>query len=508
MKKTGIAVAVLLAAGAAATGGAWYTGNQLEAVLNKQIAKTNQQFAEQLPGTGLKLELTSFEKGLFSSEARYRLQLGKLVEDGQGEVLLADHIEHGPFPLSRLLKLKLVPVMAAAHTTLERNAFSEPWFVVAGEGVQPMEVHSAIGYDESVSGTLHLAALQHSDKLKVAFSGMDVDFDVSKDAEKVSLDGRIDSLQFSDENTGALDIRGVTFDSARNLGASGLYLGEGHVRLDSLTLTGKDQPTLSISRIEQYDQAQESNGLLEGRVEYRLDKISYGDKELGSSTMTWTIGSFDVAAVKSLSDLYNAYMLRAGVEQDALAAPEFSEAEEQQLKDGLLALLEAKPRIALEDFALKTANGESHFSLKIGFTKPESLDAQPEELVKQLISNLNVRLQLAKATISDLISYKAVFEPGLDASAVAAEATATAAMVSEMASAMQVARLDGETLVSTFDYANGEVNFNGQVMPVEDFAMLVGMLSSGGMGGADDAQLDDDDGEYGDGLYDEEAEQE
>jgi len=196
MKKTGIAIAVLLAAGAAATGGAWYTGTQLEGVLNEAVAKSNEQIAQQLPGLGMKLELVSFERGFFSSDARYRINLGELgAELPSSELIVLDHIEHGPLPLSRLKRLQLVPVLAHSKARMEQNELLEPLFKLSG-GEEPLVVESSIGFDRSAKGQMRIAPLTFVEegKGRFEFSGFTGDFYATEDASEMKIDGHIDSL--------------------------------------------------------------------------------------------------------------------------------------------------------------------------------------------------------------------------------------------------------------------------------------------------------------------------
>ncbi|WP_162874325.1 DUF945 family protein, partial [Pseudomonas viridiflava] len=60
-KSAGIAVGVIVVAGALATAGAWYTGTQLEGALNDSISQANQELAKSFKGTdtSVKLEMLS-----------------------------------------------------------------------------------------------------------------------------------------------------------------------------------------------------------------------------------------------------------------------------------------------------------------------------------------------------------------------------------------------------------------------------------------------------------------
>ena len=486
MKKTGIAIAVVLATAAASTGGAWYTGTQLENVLNESIERGNEQIAKQLPGSGVKVELASLERGLFTSQARYRLHLGEFASDLPGsELVIVDQIEHGPFPLSRLKSLQLLPVMAYSTSRLEQNELVAPLFKLAGEQ-DPILVSSAIGYDRSASGEYRVAPLTVSEEgVDLSFSGLNGEFDTTEDASELKLSGHADSLvmNFNGAQNGSLKLSGMHLESDRSQGAAGLYLGDGSFRLDSLEVSGDELKPVRLSNMVQTDSMQQDGDKLSGQLSYEIGEVSYDGQVLGSSRMDWSLSDFDGAAMKSLTDLYNAYALRMQA-SGASEVLEPSVEEQAQLLVAVQALLAGKPKIALDNFSIKTANGESRFSLKLALDKPQSLELPPEQLVQQLISRLDARLELAKPMISDIVGYKTLFEPQADPQQVAMEAKMMAEMAGEMANAMQLGKLEGDTIVSSLSYADGNIDFNGQVMPAEQFAAMLAMMSPAGMGAA------------------------
>src|SRR5690606_39301466 len=75
MNRAGIAATALVVLAAAGSAGAWFTGTRMETVIQDNIVRANQQLKDQLPDTDLALELVSFQRGIFSSDARYRLVL-------------------------------------------------------------------------------------------------------------------------------------------------------------------------------------------------------------------------------------------------------------------------------------------------------------------------------------------------------------------------------------------------------------------------------------------------
>ena len=107
-KPAAVLLGFVVAVGAVSAGGAWYTGKQLEPVLQTAIQNANKQLQRSMAGVDgtLALELVSLDRGVFSSTAHYRLKAQGAAFGEQTpnpELLFVDHIEHGPLPFSRLV---------------------------------------------------------------------------------------------------------------------------------------------------------------------------------------------------------------------------------------------------------------------------------------------------------------------------------------------------------------------------------------------------------------------
>ncbi|HAA40247.1 MAG TPA: DUF945 domain-containing protein, partial [Pseudomonas sp.] len=76
-----VLLGLVVAVGVVSAGGAWYTGKQLEPVLQTAIQNANKELQTSMAGVDgtVALELVSLERGVFSSTAHYRLK-------GQGSV--------------------------------------------------------------------------------------------------------------------------------------------------------------------------------------------------------------------------------------------------------------------------------------------------------------------------------------------------------------------------------------------------------------------------------------
>ena len=486
----------VVAVGVVSAGGAWYTGKQLEPVLQTAIQNANKELQTSMAGVDgtVALELVSLDRGVFSSSAHYRLKGQGSVfgeENPNPELLFVDHIEHGPLPFSRLVTLKWLPVMATSHYELEKNATTEKWFAAAKD-VSPLKGVANIGYTRSVNGNIELLPLEFKDDTSsVSFSGANMNFDSTAEGQKVKADGFMNSVKVA-----AVDAKGEHFEAelsgltiASNLEKStfGFYTGQNTVELtDSKFTFGPQKAVLTVKGFEQKDSSETKDNNLAGRVDYKIDEIGYQGKPVGSAAMALSMKNVDIPAMLVLTKLYQDKM--QPVQAAAAAgqpAPELqlTEAEQALAEANVNQVLAAKPQIAVENLSLKTTHGESKFNLLVDLAKPASMELPPGELGKQMIALLDANLTLSKPMIGDVAALQAQLGGVSDAKAIEQQSQMAAEMVSGMAVGTQLATLVGSDVVSKLHYANNEVTFNGQKMTVEQFIGFV-MAKVGAVSGA------------------------
>ncbi|WP_346100584.1 YdgA family protein [Pseudomonas veronii] len=476
----------VVAVGVVSAGGAWYTGKQLEPVLQTAIQDANKELQRSMAGVdgSLDLELVSLERGFFSSTAHYRLKaqgsfFGK--QNPNPELLFVDHIEHGPLPFSRLVSFKWLPVMATSHSALEKNATSEKWFAAAKD-VSPLKGVFNMGYNRSVNGNLELLPLEFKDDTSsVSFSGANLDIDSTAEGKKVKADGYMNSLKVVvvDANGAPFDVEfaGLTVASNVEKSTFGFYTGQNTIELTDTKLTfGPQKAVLTLKGFEQKDSSDIKDNNMDGRVDYKIDEIGYQGKPVGSAAMALSLKNLDVPSSLLLTKLYQDKMQPV---QAAAAAGEpvpelqLTDAEQALVEANVNQLLAAKPHLALENLSLKTTHGESRFSLALDLAKPASMELPPVELGKQVIALLDANLTLSKPMIADVAALQAQVSGVTDPQAIEQQSQMASDMVSGMAVGTQLATLVGSDVVSKLHYANNEVTFNGQKMTVEQFIGFV-----------------------------------
>ncbi|TDV59154.1 YdgA family protein [Pseudomonas sp. LP_7_YM] len=488
-KSVNIAVGVVIVAGALITAGAWYTGTRLESVLGEAIEQGNQELKTAFSSYGgsESIELLSLDRHFFTSTAHYKLTFqNPQYNEGQPiELLLVDNIEHGPFPWSRVKSFNLMPVMAASNMALEKNAFSEKWFAMTS-GQPPVTGHFSMGYDRAGQGRVEFLPFQFTDQDGLfKFSGATLNGSSSADGEKLEASGLLNSLEVSANSQDGpvqLVVKDLTFNSGGTLGKSGFFLGHNDAKVASISLQSGAQSPLQFKDVAYTTLSQEVEGRLNAQMSYDIGNISFDSKDIGSSQMLWKFANIDIASTKKLLRIYQEKIepqTQAALAQGQLYTPQLSAEDRALLQAEFSKLLAAKPYIELEKLSLKTASGESHFSLTMDLGSPTSFDQAGSELLKQLLTQADAKLVLSKPMIRDLATLQAKLAGQTDHAAIAQQAQGAADSVGGMAVMLQLGKVDGDNIVSNVHYANDVVDFNGEKMTAQQFAAA--MMGKAGM---------------------------
>jgi len=489
-KSVGILSGLAIAIAVATTAGAWYTGKQLPAELDNAVARSNAELQKALVTTGgsMSIERVSLEQHFFSSTAQYRLK-ARDINVGEGEVInfdvgVTDQIEHGPFPWSRVKALKLMPVLAVSNSTLHKDDALAPWFAAAGDKA-PVSAQTSLGYDGSVASQIQLAPLKldKADGSSLDFSGLQMEVSGDKDGKASKFHGHADHLLMKlvsdDQPPATFALQGLKLGG--NLAATAhdaIYVGNVDLQLAEAKVTlGPKQQVLLVKGLEQNAlQTLEGPDTVGGRVTYKVGDISWDGRAVGKAQMAVSITSVNAPALQALSKWYQAHL----AEFEAAAAAgqpvpqiQMDDAQKARFQGDLQKLLAAKPKVGVENLSFKTANGESRFNLSMGFAAPASFDLPPDQLSKQMITEVKGKLSLSKPMIGDLATLQALLDGQTDAQAIAMQSGQAGGMVGMMALQSGMATVQGDEVVSSLHYADGMVDFNGQKMTVEEFAMLM-----------------------------------
>jgi uncharacterized protein YdgA (DUF945 family) len=493
MKKAiGVIAGVVVVAGAAWAAGAWYTGERLEAVLRQRIDEGNARLQALLPGGKASLSLESLDRHLFSTDARLQLRLRAAAVDGQpaGQedvVDIAAHIGHGPFPLERVKRGQLMPVMAAGTFALQENDTVRPWFALT-QGAAPLSGHAAIGYSQSVSGTVTLAPVKLArDGNVLDFSGLALDF--SQDADKrTRLDGAVDTLSFKTadaELPSQIEVTGITLATDMRPGPADLQVGSNVLSAKQIAFTPANRAPVILTGYTQRTEASAGQGGLALHGAYDVSMLNVAGQDVGQIQVELGAKSLAPEALKTLATLYGRLWSR-GMEQAQAAGgdsapPDLTPEEQAQALAARQALLAGNPNFYINPILLKTPRGEARFTLSLDLADPGVADQPMEERIARTLRKLDARVSLAQPLLAALLS-QSMQRDGMDATTADAQAQALSGVLAKAAADSGYATVQGSDIVSTLHYADRVVDLNGTKMPLEQFAGLVLQGAMGMMG--------------------------
>lgn len=487
-KATAVIAGIAVVAAAATTGGAWYTGTQLEPVLSAAIEQANRELAASFivdGQPGVHIELLSLERRFFTSTARYRIKLQAMPAGGGAEpreLLLVDHIEHGPLPWSHLKTFRLMPVMAASNFELMPNADTQAWFAMC-QNQPPLRGQVSIGYDEASDTRLQLLPLDARERNNVVqFSGLTARLMLSADASHYSLTGNSDELLADIEGqAGRLQARfkGLSFDTGGTLGASGLYLGHSDLKLAHASLQGVDSAPVQVENLSASGLMQEVEGNLDVQANYSVGALHYANRAVGALQMVLKLANLDIAASREFGDLYRTVIApqwQTPLPDGSLPALRLNTTQRQQLDSIIAKFLDAKPRLQLERLSLATEHGESHLSMTARLANPAPVIPGSPAYWPAMIAGLQADLQLSKPMLADLGSLQASLQGQTDPARVAQAGRDLSATVAGLGQMLGLVKDEGEQVRATLRYSDAVVDFNGQKMPLQQFAQMVGQV--------------------------------
>lgn len=493
MKKAlGVVVGVIVVAGVAWVGGAWYTGKRVEEYVRQGVDEANAKIHAVLPSVKMDLSVASLDRHLFSSDIRYSLKIeGIPADQGQpvrdAEFLLDDHVDHGPFPLGRLKSGQWAPAMATSSFVLVSNATVKPWFDLTKD-VVPLSGSASISYQRDVDGVLTLQPIEVTrDEGTFKFSGMGLNISSKRSDQSAKVTGAIDTLGFTVKDPEApaqFDLSGLTLASDMHQGQSGLQIGTNQLAIKKIGISADKTPPIQLTGYSQNAEITEDANGLSARGLYDVAMVNYGGKDVAGVRIGFGARNMAVDAVKSLAEIYGKVLsrtLKQGPGADRAEAYDLSPPEREQLIKAAEALLAGNPTLFIDPVVVKNAKGESRFNLNLDLASPGPIGQPVDELIAKFIRKLDAKLTLSQPMVASILSQVMQIQ-GIDVAIADKQADAEAQTIGKLAVASGYASLQGDDVVATLGYADKVVDLNGKKMPLQEFAGMV-MGAAMGMGG-------------------------
>lgn len=493
MKKSLVAVSVIVALGVVWTGAAWFTGKQLEGRMAEMVANANAELNNASPQAGLTLSYQDYHRGLFHSSMQLVLKptAGKesaFLKPDQS-VVFAETIDHGPFPFAQLKKFNLIPSMASIHTQLVNNPTAKPLFdITAGKSF--IDAQTRVGYSGATASDIELLPLNYENGAdKVAFSGAQLSADVDGDGNKISLQGDAKSGLVNTVNQYGqrvqLTFNGLSTDGSSQRSEFDERVGEQKAAVEKLAIAveGKEMAVFEGFKINAKSDVQDDKKHLSGQIDYAIDALKVQNQNMGSGRLTLKVGNIDGVAMHAFSQKYNAESQKLLADPAVMQNPEVYQ---QKLLDVVAAnfplLLKGNPTVTIAPLSWKNDKGESTFNLSLFMKDPAGVTGPantPEEQLDRYVKSLDSKLVIPMDMATELMTQVAQLEgyKQEDAAKLAGQQIKGLAAMGQM---FRITKVEDNNITTSLQYGSGKASLNGQSMSLGE---LLGMFALPGIGG-------------------------
>lgn len=476
MKKSLVAVGVIVALGAAWGVASWQTGKKIEANLDEYIAKANKAIKDNYPDAPVTLTAKDFSRGIFSSDVKLIIKETKKSGDTSGEELvILNTIDHGPFPLSQLKSMVFSPNMAAIHSELENNDITKQAFEITG-GKSPVATDTRISYDQSFDIDLAVSKINYKkDGEELAFSGADLNVKFDKEFKNVKGKGSSNELTYRKGDRESIVMKGLSFDSdVAKSGDSYFYLGDQNLSLKELAVVNYSD-TVSLKDLKLNGTSGSKDNKLTADVDYSLGSLSYRDIDLGAISLKGSLKDLDATSANTLMASVEEYTKLS----ESMYTEDFDDAKmealDEKMKSNALGLFKYSPSFAIAPLSWKNSGGESKVNLNVTFNalNEESFKALEhagsfEKVLPVLVKEFGFNMDLSKPMLTDFVAV-AMQSQGMGAKEAKEQGEQGVAQMASMGAMMEIVKVTDKAITMDLKYSNNNIDFNGKKFTVAEF---------------------------------------
>lgn len=483
MKKTKIAIGVVIALGVVWTGTAWYTGKQLEQNMGQVIQDANARINEIVPEGRLHLSYQDYQRGVFSSRLRAVLQSSSQTEDnslikpGQS-IVLEEKIDHGPFPFAQLKKFNLIPAMASVHSQLENTDAVKKLFEITKER-SIAQIETRVGYDGGTRSDITLLPIDYNNPQtseRFASSGGTINIRADSQGNKVDFSGKLDSVTLTLKNQFDIPVvftgNGLDIKADTRLSPEGVRIGEQSITLRNLAATVSDIRAFDMQGINGSSSFNAQNSLISGMINYSVNSLNVQDQNFGQGKLVLKLAKFDANAMKAFSENYNrqtqALMTDPTLRNDPIL---YQQRASQVFSANLPLLLKGNPHVDIAPLSWKNARGESSLNLAVQFKDPATGPARPQnttEAVNKFLKTLDGKLSVSMDMATELMTHVALAE-GHQKDEAAKLADQQVKGIAAMGQMFRLATQKDNNITTTLQYADDQVTMNSEKMTPDQF---------------------------------------
>lgn len=491
MKKSTVALGVIVALGIVGIGGAWFTGEKAQTEYLRQIELANQKLQSLglSDSVNLVYKNKQFDRSFFTSQVEDEVVISLPKEGQVFTIPLSTKLYHGPFPLNQLEQFNFVPTMFSAQGVIGKNETTQPLFDFL-KSDKPVQYQALTSYSLATKGKVELAAGEmtdpHSPQNKIAWSNINIGFDVDKDRagkydmtlDEVTADLGSSSAdgENSQDATAVKSVKtkmkGMKLDASFNPTKwTYIYTGKGSYSTESFEMTSTDYAGKTTSLIEKGLKATSDISLngdfVNLKSESAVDSFVLDGKELGKLTNNSELNHIEANAANALIEAV--FTVFKSVRDDKNVNDEVvSEILSSWVEEHGMAIFNNQPQLKLNPVSISDNQGKVSLDLNVALAKDPKFDLMKGNLYKQF-TDFAVHIHVDKATAEKIMTQ---FAPEEDKALIKEKIEEQA----KQAAAQNIVVNNDKNVTLALVLEKGELKLNGQVIPEEQVQGVLFML--------------------------------
>lgn len=483
MKKRHIVLTLAVVLGSAWLGGSWYSGKLLAEQYPQFVERANNELAQVSLTSPYKLEYKTmqYSKHLFTTTIEDQLVVTNTKSNKSYTLPFKILVEHGPLPLSHLLTLRWLPVMASGNIELLNDPSISSIFE-ATDNKTPFNGDFSVGYDQTVAQIYNFAAINyHSEDGKTILATTPFKLISNTDLHGMGkIETHINNLSLTsfareqDEDEllpfkvilNDLTIKSDYSPTAyKNIGVGtqNIELGSLHI-FDNLQADAKAY--FSIKNVQVNGDMALDKDSVNIHSKLQANSLNISEQNLGNVFYDIAINHLDAKTLNELTEL-----IRKANNVDEL---------EQKLQHASRALFQHQPALKIQPFSLTNSVGENKITADIAFAQTNWQKALIQDKVFSLFDRFSVNIEVNKPALTETVKSLALIDNSTDTQVAQREAQADINEMLQSAVEENIFHQQNDNDY-TFDLKldNGELKLNGQALSEKDIAnmLLMGFLS-------------------------------
>ena len=493
MKKSAVALGVIVALGAVGVGGAWFTGEKAQTEYLRQIELANKQAQALGLSDSFKVvyQNKQFERGFFTSQVEDEVVISLPKEGKVFTIPLSTKLYHGPFPLDQLTKFNFMPVMFSAQGVIGKNETTQPLFDLL-KSDKPVQYQATTSYNLSTKGKVELAGGELTDPespgTKVTWSNINMGFDVDKD-----LAGKYDMTlnevsatvlpEVMEEQDGedmpksiTMKMKGMKVEGSYNPTKwAYIYTGKSTSLVDSFEMAtlyhaGKESTVVQKGFKAKSDISLDGD-FVSAKSENTVDSIAIDGKDFGKLTYNVELNHIEANAINALIEALFTVFESISDEENSSNEEMVSEILSSWAENHGMAIFNNQPQIKLNPISISNSQGKVSLDLNVALAKDPKFDLMAGSLYKQF-TDFAVNIHVDKAAVEKLMTQ---LDPEADKALIKAQIEEQA----KQAAAQNIVVNNDKNVTLNLVLEKGELKLNGQVIPEEQVQGVLFMLMMG-----------------------------